>query len=318
MLHERLQSARAAVQREVAKVVVGMDAVVDAMFVAMLARGHILLEGVPGTAKTLTVRAFAEAVGLTFGRIQFTPDLMPSDVVGTNIYDLKAGSFRLAKGPIFAEVILADEINRAPPKTQSALLEAMQEQQVTIDGQQQKLSDHFMVLATQNPVEQEGTYPLPEAQLDRFLLKIVLGYPDQATEDEILRRSLASVQSTTPVNAGIVAVLHGETIAAIRQLGLHVRVEDNVRRYVRDLARATRSSPMIALGAGPRAAVHLLVAAQWFAALGGRLFVTPDDVVAMLAPTLGHRLILTPEVELDGLKQSDVLAQLARSVEVPR
>jgi MoxR-like ATPase len=271
---------------------------------------------VPGTAKTLMVRALASAVGLDFGRIQFTPDLMPSDIVGTHVYDLKGGAFQLTKGPIFTEVLLADEINRAPAKTQSALLEAMQERQVSIDGQRHALSDFFTVFATQNPVEHEGTYPLPEAQLDRFLLKVQVGYPSAEEEDVILSRVAADAGTVSLAN--VKPIVTREHIATARALAARVQVEDKVRAYIRDLMRATRNSPMVMLGAGPRAGVHLMVAARWAALLSGRSFVTPDDVRRMLNPVACHRLVLAPEVELDGLGSSEVMDRIATTVEVPR
>ncbi|HEX2675416.1 MAG TPA: MoxR family ATPase, partial [Polyangiales bacterium] len=288
----------------------------ESLLIALFAQGHVLLEGVPGTAKTLMVRALASAVGLDFGRIQFTPDLMPSDIVGTHVYDLKGGAFQLTKGPIFTEVLLADEINRAPAKTQSALLEAMQERQVSIDGQRHALSDFFTVFATQNPVEHEGTYPLPEAQLDRFLLKVQVGYPSAEEEDVILSRVAADAGTVSLAN--VKPIVTREHIATARALAARVQVEDKVRAYIRDLMRATRNSPMVMLGAGPRAGVHLMVAARWAALLSGRSFVTPDDVRRMLNPVACHRLVLAPEVELDGLGSSEVMDRIATTVEVPR
>lgn len=313
-----IRKLREDVGAQVRKVVVGHEEVLDSMLIALLAQGHVLLEGVPGTAKTLVVRALAGALNLGFGRIQFTPDLMPSDVLGTNVFDIKTSSFRLTKGPIFTEFLLADEINRAPAKTQSALLEAMQERQCSIDGQRHSLGSDFTVCATQNPIEQEGTYPLPEAQLDRFLMRVRVGYPSVAEEDEILTRATAAVGSVDPSQAGITPVASREQIHQARQVGATVLADEKVRAYVRDLVRATRSSPMVLLGAGPRAAVHLLVAARWQAALDGRPFVTPDDVRTVLNPVLCHRFILAPEVELDGLTAEDVMDRLATSVEVPR
>ena len=300
------------------KVIVGQDEALEGMLVALLAQGHVLLEGVPGTAKTLMVRALSAALGLQFGRIQFTPDLMPSDILGTHVFDLKAGAFRLTKGPIFTELLLADEINRAPAKTQSALLEAMQERQVSIDGQRHGLSEDFTVFATQNPVEQEGTYPLPEAQLDRFLLKIRVGYPSAEEEDRILAMSSYGVSSISLEQAGIQKVCSAEMLHRARAIGASVRVEEPVRHYVRNLLRASRNTPMILLGAGPRAGIHLMVAARWVAALEGRGFVTPDDVVRVLHPVICHRLVLAPEVELDGLGAEEVIDRVAAMVEVPR
>ncbi|MBW2461620.1 MAG: MoxR family ATPase [Deltaproteobacteria bacterium] len=313
-----LRVLRDAVLGEVRKIVVGQDDALEGLLVALMAQGHVLLEGVPGTAKTLMVRAVAAALGLDFGRIQFTPDLMPSDVIGTNIFDLSNGKFRLTQGPIFTELLLADEINRAPAKTQSALLEAMQERQVSIDGTRHPLSQDFTVFATQNPVEQEGTYPLPEAQLDRFLLKIQVGYPSQEEEDRILIGGVAGVGSVDVVGAGIQPVATREAVHRARAIASRVRVEAQVRAYIRDLVRATRSSPMILLGAGPRAGIHLMVASRCVAGLEGRAFVTPDDVVRVLPSVVCHRLILAPEVELDGMGADQVMDRIARTVEVPR
>jgi MoxR-like ATPase len=311
-----VQLWKRALLAEIGKVVVGQQAALDALIIALFARGHVLLEGVPGTAKTLMVRALSAAVGLEFGRIQFTPDLMPSDVVGTHVFDLHSGQFRLTKGPIFTEVLLADEINRAPAKTQSALLEAMQECQVSIDGERQALSSCFVVFATQNPVEHEGTYALPEAQLDRFLLKVEVGYPSAEEEDEILAR--AGLDMGTPSLEQLAPVLDRQQLAAARALAASVQVSPAVRGYIRDLLRATRSSPLVSLGAGPRAGVHLITAARWAALLDGREFVTPDDVRRMLNSVVCHRLVLSPEVELDGQSSTQVMERITTSVEVPR
>jgi len=315
---EELRALRGEVLGEMRKIVIGQDDALDGLLVALLAQGHALLEGVPGTAKTLMVRALAGTLGLGFGRVQFTPDLMPSDVVGTNVFDLRTAQFRLTRGPIFTELLLADEINRAPAKTQSALLEAMQERQVSIDGERHGLSPHFTVFATQNPVEQEGTYPLPEAQLDRFLLKIVVGYPEADEEDRILAQAGVGVGSLRLEEAGLRVVAGAEQLVAARDLAAQVRVDDAVRRYIRDLVRATRATPFVLLGAGPRAGIHLMVAARWVAALAGRMFVTPDDVQQMLQPVVAHRLVLAPEVELDGLSAGETLDRIAATVAVPR
>ena len=301
---------------EVGKIIVGNQAAIEALIIALFAQGHVLLEGVPGTAKTLMVRALAAAVGLSFGRIQFTPDLMPSDVLGTHVFDLQAGTFRLTKGPIFTEVLLADEINRAPAKTQSALLEAMQERQISIDGERHPLSDSFVVFATQNPVEHEGTYPLPEAQLDRFLLKVQVGYPSVEEEDEILAR--AGRQSGAPSLSQLSPVLSRAQLLAARAQSESVELSAPVRAYIRDLLRATRSSGLLMLGAGPRAGVHLLLASRWAALFAGRSFVTPDDVRRVLNPVICHRLVLAPEVELDGQSSYDVMDRIASTVDVPR
>jgi MoxR-like ATPase len=262
------------------------------------------------------VRALATVVGLEFGRIQFTPDLMPSDVIGTHVFDLRSGTFRLTKGPIFTEVLLADEINRAPAKTQSALLEAMQERQVSIDGERQLLSDCFVVFATQNPVEHEGTYPLPEAQLDRFMLKVQVGYPSLEEEDAILAR--AAQQGGAFGLTQLRPILGRDQLSSARKLLECVELSPEVRAYIRDLLRATRSSGLIMLGAGPRAGVHLVTAARWAALLSGRTFVTPDDVLRMRNPVLCHRLQLAPEVELDGQTAAEVMDRVASTVAVPR
>jgi len=314
--HGSIADLKSAIASEVGKIIVGNTPAIEGLIIALFAGGHVLLEGVPGTAKTLMVRALAAAVGLSFGRIQFTPDLMPSDVLGTHVFDLHSGTFRLTKGPIFTEVLLADEINRAPAKTQSALLEAMQERQVSIDGERHLLSDCFVVFATQNPVEHEGTYPLPEAQLDRFLLKVQVGYPSVEEEDEILAR--AGQQSGAPDLSQIAPVLSRPQLAAARAQAAHVELSGPVRVYIRELLRATRSSGLLMLGAGPRAGVHLLTAARWAALLAGRSYVTPDDVRRVLNPVICHRLVLAPEVELDGQSSYDVMDRIASTVDVPR
>jgi len=315
---EQLALTRQAVLDEVGRVIVGQQDAVESLYIALMAQGHVLLEGVPGTAKTLMVRALAAVTGLAFGRVQFTPDLMPSDIVGTHVFDLQSGAFRLTRGPIFTELLLADEINRAPAKAQSALLEAMQEHQVSIDGQQHPLGAFFTVFATQNPVEHEGTYPLPEAQLDRFLLKVQVDYPSAAEEDLILSRVGADATTSELIEGKLSPVLDKAKIQAARALAAQVGVDDKVRGYIRDLMRATRVTPMLMLGAGPRAGVHLLVAARWAAMLSGRSFVTPDDVQRMLHTVVCHRLILAPEVELDGLTASEVIDRVCAGVEVPR
>jgi MoxR-like ATPase len=314
----QLHALREAVLDEVGRVVVGQREALSSLLIAMLAQGHVLLEGVPGTAKTLMVRSLGAVLGLRFGRIQFTPDLMPSDILGTHVFDLQSAAFRLTKGPIFTELLLADEINRAPAKAQSALLEAMQERQVSIDGQNHALGEFFTVFATQNPIEHEGTYPLPEAQLDRFLLKVQIDYPSADEEDQMLARVSADAGAGELASARLRPLLEKPHVAAARALAARVTVDDAVRRYVRDLMRATRATPMITLGAGPRAGVHLLVASRWAALLDGRAFVTPDDVQRMLHPVVCHRLLLAPEVELDGLRAAEVVDRVAAGVPVPR
>jgi MoxR-like ATPase len=314
----QLSAMKEAVLAEVGRVIVGQREAIEGLLIALLAQGHVLLEGVPGTAKTLMVRSLAAVLGLEFGRIQFTPDLMPSDIVGTHVFDLQSSVFRLTKGPVFTELLLADEINRAPAKAQSALLEAMQERQVSIDGQRHALGDFFTVFATQNPVEHEGTYPLPEAQLDRFLLKVQVGYPSAEDEDVVLSRVSADAGTREMSPAQLRPLLQKQHIAGARAIAANVTVDDKVRGYIRDLMRATRATPMILLGAGPRAGVHLLVAARWAALLDGRPFVTPDDVQRMLHAVVCHRLVLAPEVELDGLRAAEVVDRVASAVQVPR
>jgi MoxR-like ATPase len=303
---------------EVKKAVVGQDDTLELMLCGILSGGHILLEGVPGVAKTLMVRALARAIEARFKRIQFTPDLMPADVLGTSVFDLKTQTFSLHKGPIFTDLLLADEINRAPAKTQAALLEAMQERTVSLEGQLHILPPIFTVFATQNPVESEGTYPLPEAQLDRFLLKIDVGYPKPDEEDTILERVDRGFDAGDLAKAGIAAAVRPEDLLSARQALSQVKVEPAVRAYVRKLAAATRDSPRTRLGAGPRAAVHLLLAAKALAALSGRPFVTPDDVRRLCVPVLRHRLILSPDAEIDGVTAAEVLDEIVASVEVPR
>ena len=304
---EELRAMREAVMGEVRKVVVGQDEALEGLLIALLAQGHALLEGVPGTAKTLMVRVLAATMGLGFGRIQFTPDLMPSDIVGTNIFDLKTAQFRLAKGPIFTELLLADEINRAPAKTQSALLEAMQEQQTTIEGDTRALPSPFIVLATQNPVEQAGTYPLPEAQIDRFLVRLVLGYPTPRDEKGILRRF------TEPVPT-LRQILSPDEILAMQALVATVHVEEDLLDYVVRLSTFTRQHARLYLGASPRASLALVQASRARALTAGRGYVLPDDVKALAVPVLAHRLVLTPEAEMEGTQREAIVKQALEQV----
>ncbi|HET8569282.1 MAG TPA: AAA family ATPase [Candidatus Limnocylindria bacterium] len=300
---------------QVHRIVVGQDETVRLALLALLLQGHLLIEGVPGTAKTLLARTVAHLVGGTFKRIQFTPDLMPSDVVGTTVYELSSGAFRIRRGPVFANVVLVDEVNRAPAKTQSALLEAMEEKQVTLEGDALPLPDPFLVLATQNPVEYEGTYPLPEAELDRFLFKAVVRYPASAEEHAILRAHdrglpLAEIATLEPLEAG--------ALEAARDEAGRVTVADDVVDYVVRIVDATRHAPDLVLGASPRAGVHLLRAAKAAAAVGGRDFVTPDDVKALVPATLRHRVVLKAETEIEGLDADAVLRRVLSRLDVPR
>jgi len=307
-----------AIRTEMAKVIVGQEEAVEGLIAGLMAEGHILVEGVPGLAKTLMVKTLARTIGAGFKRIQFTPDLMPSDVTGTNVFDLHASEFRLRKGPIFTDLLLADEINRTPPKTQAALLEAMEERQVTIDGELYPLGSLFTVYATQNPVEYEGTYPLPEAQLDRFMLKVLIGYPSPAEEEDLLRRYQQGFNPHDLAAAGLRRVAEPEDIRQCRSELGRIVVEDGIIAYLDQLVRATRESSHISLGASPRAAVALLLAAKATAAIAGRQFVVPDDVQRMVYPVLRHRLILRPEAEIEGLRADDVIRGVVAGIRVPR
>jgi MoxR-like ATPase len=309
----------AAVRAEVGKAVVGQDAAVSGLLVALLCGGHVLMEGVPGTAKTLLVRTLASALSVDTRRVQFTPDLMPGDITGSMVIDSRQiGELTFREGPVFTNLLLADEINRTPPKTQSALLEAMEEGQVSVDGVSHKVPSPFLVAATQNPIEYEGTYPLPEAQLDRFLLKVVLPIPERDQELEILRRHAAGFDPRDVRAAGVTAVAGPDDIAAGQAAVKTVQVSQEVVGYIVDIARATRESPSLSLGVSPRGATALLRSARAWAWLTGRDFVTPDDVKALAHASLVHRLGLRPEAELEGVDVAEVLASALNSVPVPR
>jgi MoxR-like ATPase len=301
----------------VGSVVLGQERAVREALAALMARGHVLLEGVPGTAKTLLVRALAECLHLGFQRIQFTPDLMPSDVTGVSVLG-SDGQFTFRPGPIFGDLVLADEINRAPAKTQAALLEAMQERSVTVDGVSHALSGEFTVFATQNPVEFEGTYPLPEAELDRFLVKVELGYPEAEVEQGILHRVLDGFESDRPATYGVRPVLDRAGLAALQLAASRVRVEPSLVAYITGIVRATRNAPALTLGASPRASVGLLKMAQAGALLDGRAYVTPDDVKAAAPAVLRHRVVVAPELELEGVSADSALAAVIERVEAPR
>jgi MoxR-like ATPase len=309
-LRERLRD-------QVRRLVVGQGAAGDLLLIALLVRGHVLLHGVPGVAKTLLARTFAACLTLRFNRIQFTPDLMPGDVLGTNLFDFRTNAFTLTKGPIFTEVLLADEINRAPPKTQAALLQAMQERQVTLDGKTHDLGPGFLVIATQNPLEQEGTYPLPEAQLDRFLFRVEMPYPARDEEREIVTRHGHGTGMPGP-DPGFQPVADLAVLEELRALVAATRMEPEVVDYVVDLVRATRESPALACGASPRAATMLAAAARALAALEGRDFAIPDDVKRLAVPTLAHRVVLAPSAEIEGLDAVRAVRGLLDQVAAPR
>ena len=303
---------------EIRKGVIGQDDTVELMLTALLAGGHVLLEGPPGTAKTFLAQCFARALDLQFGRIQFTPDLMPGDIIGSNLFNFQTSTFTLTRGPIFCELLLADEINRTPPKTQAALLEAMQERNVTIDGHPNPLSERFMVVATQNPIEQQGTYPLPEAQLDRFLFKQTLKYPSAEEERQIVAAHGVRTGSPDPGDLGVGLAADRAAVAAAAMAIRDIRLVPEIVGYVVGLVRATRETPDIETGASPRSAAMLATAARARAALQGRDYVIPDDVKALALPALRHRVILSPAAEIEGRQVDQIIQGLIERVEAPR
>lgn len=296
---------------EVSRVIVGYGDILQQLFISLLVNGHVLLEGVPGLGKTVMAKTFAKTLGITFRRVQFTPDLLPADITGTKIFSQEEGTFVLQKGPIFANVVLADEINRSAPKTQAALLEAMAERQVTIEGDTLKLEKPFIVIATENPVEMEGTYPLPEAQIDRFLLKIWLDYPEQDEEVDIMRRQISGESPSVD------KITNAEEILAAQRLVNMVYIDDRILKYIRDIILKTRNHPQIALGCSPRAGLTLMKCGKARAAILGRTYVTPDDVRALTVPALNHRILLKPEAELEGLDVNAVIKGIIEEIPVP-
>jgi len=316
---DRLKEVLAQARHETAKVIIGQHDVIEKALITIFTGNHALIEGVPGVAKTLLVRTFAHVLGCDFARIQFTPDLMPADITGTNVFNFQRNEFTLIKGPIFTSFLLADEINRAPAKTQSALLQGMQERQVTIDRETHPLSPNFTVFATQNPIEYEGTYPLPEAQKDRFMLKITMKTPERDEELKLAQRTMTSESPEALLASGAVkAVIKTEDLVELREQLTLVVLRDELIAYLVDIVRATRQHESVLVGAGPRATQSLIMAVRAYAALSGRDFVTPDDVKFMALPVLEHRLILRPEFEIEGLSVAEVIAQILQQIAVPR
>jgi MoxR-like ATPase len=314
----KVKDAVELLRAEVRKSIAGQERVVDQVLVAVLANGHVLLEGVPGLAKTLLVRTLARAFHLEYGRVQFTPDLMPSDIIGTSIFDPKIADFKVRKGPIFVNVLLADEINRTPPKTQAALLEAMEERRVTIDGEPHPLPPPFLVFATQNPIEFEGTYPLPEAQQDRFLMKIVMEYPERGAERDVLQRHHQGFKPQSLESVGVEAVVTADDLVELQNEVTGQTVEDKVFDYILAIVRSTRDAAELAVGASPRAGIALLNASKAVASIRGRDFVIPDDVKEFALPVLRHRVLLRPEAEIEGLSVDRVLTSVIEAQIVPR
>lgn len=304
------------IREQIGKVIVGQEAMIDLLLTALLADGHVLIEGVPGVAKTLTAKLLSRVISVDFSRIQFTPDLMPSDVLGTSVFNIKTSEFEFKSGPIFSNIVLIDEINRAPAKTQAALFEVMEERQVTVDGRTYKMKSPYLVVATQNPIEHEGTYRLPEAQLDRFLFKIVVHYPNLDQETDIITRQ-HNRRSAAPTEE-VQAVLNADDLHKFRQIAQSVHLETNLIRYIAQIISETRSNPMLFLGASPRASVAVLTSAKAYAVLQGRDFVTPEDIKTMALPVLRHRIVLNPDKEMEGTSADEVVKQIIDKIEVPR
>jgi MoxR-like ATPase len=304
------------IKEEIGKVIVGQEQLVEFLITAILADGHVLIEGVPGVAKTLTAKLLSKIISVDFSRIQFTPDLMPSDVLGTSVYNLKTSEFEFKSGPIFSNLVLIDEINRAPAKTQAALFEVMEERQVTVDGHTHKMKSPYLVLATQNPIEQEGTYRLPEAQLDRFLFKVIVDYPNLEQEITILTNHHER-KGSVPISE-VMPVLSGEQIVQLRQFANHVHVEPTLLKYVAQIVQETRNNPLLFLGASPRASLAILTGSKAHAVIKGRDFVSPEDIKLIAKPVLRHRIALSPEKEMEGISTDDVIKLIIDKIEVPR
>ena len=311
-----LQESVFKIKNELKKVIVGQKEMMDLLIVSLLSNGHVLIEGVPGVAKTITAKLLAQTIDIGFSRIQFTPDLMPSDILGTSVFNAKTTDFEFKKGPIFSSMILIDEINRAPAKTQAALFEVMEEKQITIDGATYKMKEPFVVLATQNPIEQEGTYRLPEAQLDRFLFKINVDYPNADEEFDIILKEQA-LENTTKTSK-VETVISGDKIIEFRNLVNQIKIEENLLKYIANIVVNTRSNSFLYLGASPRASIAILGASKAFAAIEGRDFVTPDDIKRATIPVLQHRVIVTPEREMEGVTSKQIIEQIIEAVEIPR
>ena len=318
MTIDELKSLADNIRSQVGKAIIGQEAIVDHLLIALFSSGHVLLEGPPGTAKTFLAQCFAATLGLDFGRIQFTPDLMPGDIIGSNLFNFQTSSFTLTRGPIFCDLLLADEINRTPPKTQAAMLEAMQERSVTIDGETHALGSRFMVVATQNPIEQQGVYPLPEAQLDRFLFKLLIEYPDAEEEKKIVSQYGERSGAPVPADFGIAQQVDSATLAAATEAVRSVKLVDEVVDYVVRLIRATRVTAELENGASPRAAIMLAHAARARAAISGRDYVIPDDVKALAPSVLRHRTILSPAAEIEGRQVDSIITGLVERTEAPR